>query len=87
MCGRCGGMAMKKLCAFGLVEAVCFLWDLSFRWTSSSQSTLCWKWESLRHRMVLLWVWSGSSHVEEVRELIEVQAGAKLLFLPLIHLT
>ena len=57
-----GGVAegpWRSCVHFGHVEAVWFLWDCL--WASGGQSTLCWKWGSLRHRVVLLWAWSGFS--------------------------
>ena len=48
---RCGRTAIKELCAFWLCGSYVVFVELfvGFRWASSSQSTLDWKWGSLRH--------------------------------------
>ena len=61
LCGQSGGKAAKSLCVFWPCGCSVVLVGLfvGFRWTSGGQSTLGWEWVSLRHRMVVLWVWHG----------------------------
>ena len=61
LCGQCGGTAAKELCSFWPCGGCAVFVSLfaGFQWTTRGQSTLDWKWVSLRHRMMLLWVWTA----------------------------
>ena len=60
--GGCGGIFVHTLSVFWCSDScVCvfFLWDCLC--TSGGQCAFDWERWSLRHRMVLVWVWSGPS--------------------------